>query len=203
MSRRTAALFAAACTLSIVAAPASAEGWIAGRLGLGLHAEGGSLSDSDNQAAEPLDVGGGGLQARYRVSPRWELELSVGGLDAETPELRRSIGLGTVGVLFHLNPASHWVWSVLGGVGGGDETVEMLSPGGSVVEEHTFTNRTAYLGGGIERRFGRFSLAAELRLSGIRRDDEAADGPAFAGTNSPTPREMGGGQLRLLGTFYL
>lgn len=198
--RSLAAVVLIAATLSY-APSANAEGWIRGRLGVGLHASSTSLSDPNDDGADPVELGGGGLQVRYRLAPKWELELSLGGASAETAEADREMGVASLGVLYHFNPASKWVWSVLGGIGAAGETVTIKS-NGEPATERELENGMLYLGGGLERRFGRFSIAAELRLVGISRDEEAADGPEFAGKDSPVPREMSGGQLRLMGTFY-
>lgn len=198
---RRSAVFAVILATLGYAPLASADGWVRGRLGVGVHAASTSLSDNNDESADPVELGGGGLQIRYRLAPRWELELSVGGASSETSELDREMGIGSLGVLYHFNPASRWVWSVLGGFGGAGETVT-IKVGGDAATEREFENGLIYLGGGLERRFGRFSVAAELRLVGMTRDDEAADGPEFAGKDSPVPREMSGGQLRLMGTYY-
>jgi hypothetical protein len=182
-----------------LAIPTASADWVRGRLGAGVHLASTSLADGSGD--EATDFGGGGLQIRYRLAPKWELELSLGGATAETPELDRELGVGTLGVLYHFNPSSRWVWSALGGFGGAGETVAIKS-GGEVVTERELENGLLYLGGGIERRFGRISVAAELRLVAMSRDEDAADGPEFAGKDSPVPREMSGGQLRVMGTFY-
>jgi hypothetical protein len=151
---------------------------------------------------DTIEMGGGGLQARYRLNRRWELEVSVVGTHGErgSDYLRDSSSL-TLGALFHMRPGRRWDWYLLAGVGGTRDRVS-FSKAASTAEEE-FASGHFQLGAGVERRFRRFGIAAELRVIGSRRNDEELDAVSYTpGVDGPIPAESSGGQLNLLATYY-
>jgi hypothetical protein len=171
------------------------------RWGIGFHLSGLGLS-SESVPDESFELGGAGVQLRYRLAARWELELAVQRVrgEREGDGLERDLRLGTLGVAFHLTPRSRWDVSLTAGLGGGREDVS--APAGKGMQPAAFAYAHAYLGVGLERRFDRWGLAGELRAIGLARDPDELDGPAFAGTDFPVPEESGGAQLRLAATYF-
>ena len=194
-------VLASAATMTLFSTSASAE-LVRDRLSVGIHASGGGLSDADDESAEELDVGGGGLTARYAISRRWDIELSGEGLSGESPELRRSLGIVTLAGRFRFNPTARWRWSALAGIGSADEEVELLDNDGDPILTRQFRHAVFTIGGGLERRFGRIGVSAELRVLGLVRDDEELDGPEFAGKNSLIPENSSAGELRIAAAYY-
>ena len=198
---RLAILVSATAAMTWVTADASAD-VVRDRLSIGIHASGGGIGDSDDEDAEQLDVGGAGLTARYAVSRRWDIELSAEGLVGENDELRRSLGIFTLAGRFRFNPTARWRWSMLAGLGSADEEVEVLNSAGDAILTREFRHGVVTLGGGLERRFGRVGLSAELRVMGLVLDEEELDGPEFAGKNSLIPENSTAGEVRFQATYY-
>jgi hypothetical protein len=174
-----------------------------GRWGIGFHLSGLGLA-SEAAPDESFELGGAGIQVRYRLAPRWEFELAVSRVrgERERDGLERDLRLGTLGVAFHLTPKSPWDVSLTAGFGGGREDVS--APAGKAMQPAAaaFAHAHAYVGVGLERRFRRWGLGGELRAVGLARDPDELDGPAFAGADVPVPEESSGAQLRLAATYF-
>jgi hypothetical protein len=177
------------------------------RFGVGLHLASLAIASRDNPDAEPTHLGGGGIQLRYQVTRRWELELGFATLreqDAEGMPIGPVIHTGTVGALYHMRPGRRWDWYLLGAIGGmhvGEHRDRDTNPGRAMGQ----------LGIGVERRWRRLGIGAELRAVGIAPDQTAvaqgATTPA-ARTEAPPPptederRGDGGAQFSLAATYY-
>jgi hypothetical protein len=186
---------------AVVAAPAAAP---LPRWGIGLHLASMGLAPEDSPD-DQTQFGGGGLQLRYRLAPRWQLELSVAHLREQLEdgtEGERELDTGTIAALYHFRPHARWDWYVLAGVGATADGNPDLSD-----EEREKTARAhGVLGVGVERHFGRLGIGAELRAIGIAppEDDDQAE-PAPAGMTIPTADDgkgTSGGQLTVAATFY-
>jgi hypothetical protein len=128
-----------------------------------------AIENRDNPDAEPDHMGGGGLQIRYRFARRWEAELGVDGLshhehdgddgsigrdEREGPELVST----SLAALYHFRPERRWDWYLLAGIGS-------IAPPDD--DDGDQVRGAFHLGIGIERRWRRFGLGAELRAVGI------------------------------------
>lgn len=190
-----------------VAAPAARDQ----RWGIGVHLGGVGLEprnqDGDELVegeADTIEMGAAGLQLRFKLHRRWELELAATHMAGEVGDTgaERHSGSLTLGVLFHINPDDNWIWSGLFGIGGTHDEI-MVDKAGESVTTHEFNEGHVRLGIGLERRFDRFGIAAQLFGIGFERDDEKLDGPAYEGRDGgPVPARSSGGQFLLLGNYY-
>jgi hypothetical protein len=178
------------------------------RWGIGLHLGGMGVTSErdrdDGSDADETDLGLVGLQLRFRLHRRWELELDVsamGGDLAGPGDTRRTTGAIILGGMFHINPDSRWMWSVLLGVGGARDRI-WYEKNGDEVTQAEFAEGLARLGVGFERRFDHWGLAAQLYGVGLSRDKEQLDGPDFVGRDGPVPRKSSGGLFQLVANYY-
>ncbi len=207
---RTAAL-AALClgALAIEITPAAAQPWDgAQKWGVGFHATALGLagSEQDGEADDQFALGGAGIQLRYRLNGRWELEAELDHVsgEREADGAERHVKSMLLGAMFHINPRSQWVWSVVGGMGGGRDDVEYRTFAGKQVmsNEASFAHAQLQLGVSLERRFRHIGVAAQLRAVAAGRSDDKLDGPAFEGMDEPTPRKESGGRFNIVATYY-
>lgn len=189
----------------VVEAPPSLPKW-----GIGLRMTSMTLAPENDPEAE-TEYGGGGLQLRYRLRPRWQLELSI---DHVTERLEdgemgtRQLQSATLAAQYHFRPYARWDWYALVGIGGtanGDPEISDEERRASEVGHF-------HLGAGIERRFRHFAIGAELRAVGMApHDDELEDAPQddpVQPTGMTVPTEeiertaTNGGQLTIAATYY-
>jgi hypothetical protein len=189
-----------AAPVAVVAAPELP------RWGIGLHAASMSLAPESDQEAQ-TEFGGGGFHVRYRVRPKWQLELSSAhfterledGSDGD-----RHLSSVTLAALYHFNPYARWDWYVLAGIGGTGDASE------DITDEQREASQMGHfaLGAGIERRFRRFGISAELRVIGMAPpeddEDDAPGVPTAPAMTLPAAGEepMSGGQFSIAATYY-
>ncbi len=199
--------------LSWSAGLSHADSLVEDRLSVGLYVEGGGLADSEAEAGDlsELETGGGGLDLRYRIARRWDIELSAGALEGENDSLRRSMDIVTIGARFHFNPESKWRWSLAAGIGSASETVEVFGSDvaddddrptaaavGEVIERSDeYEHVVAYFGGSVERSFGRILVTAEIRAMALGSGEDAV----ISEIGRPIPEESSGGQFRLQAAY--
>jgi len=163
------------------------------RFGVGLHATSLSTRPAGDTAVDPIERGGGGLQLRYRVAPRWELGLALDHLEAKD-QSAPALDLATLDLRFHLAPYRRWDGYLLAGIGSAaDPAQDGVKPDGQ-----------AELGAGIERRFHHLALSAELRAIRIvpHHDGAAARMEVATPTPPADPTRTVGGGLTLAATYY-
>ncbi|HLU66643.1 MAG TPA: hypothetical protein VKZ63_10225, partial [Kofleriaceae bacterium] len=171
------------------------------RLGVGLHLGGMGLSPDEDRARK-TELGGGGLHVRYRIHRRWDLQLELSHFQGEVPGamLHRHSSAVALGAMFHFNPGSDWLWSGLVGLGG---TRDDLTAGKDREEPVArLAGGLFRVGVGLERRFDRIGVAAQLYAVGHQRNDEELDGPTFAGGDGPVPARSSGGLFQLAASYY-
>lgn len=161
------------------------------RLGVGLHVASLAIANHDDPNADPTQLGGGGVQVRYRLSPRWELELGLSALrehDDDGMPTGPEMHAAELGAMFHMRPGHRWDWYLLGAIGGLHEGSRSDRSG----DDHQ-GRAMAQLGVGVEHRWNRLGLGLELRAVGLAPDDmTAGDAPTntaarTAGTQPPPP----------------
>lgn len=200
------------CTVA-VAAPAASPWWDSRRIGVGLHVGGMSVHPEGDEAAA-TDFGGGGLHVSYRIAPRWRVELRTDSMQEQLESGEpgdAQLGIVTLGAAFHLTPHRRWDWYLLAGFGGASDAREDATE----AEVEASAMGVGYLGVGVERRWGRLGVAAELRAIGLSPadDEDAAAPPAMTDARGATvpgviddgdaAREpLGGGQLTIGATYY-
>jgi hypothetical protein len=175
------------------------------RWGIGAHVGGlGVVSARDAGAEDEIGLGLVGAHLRYRLHPRWELEVDLSAMGGELSgpgDMRRTTGALILGGMFHLNPDSVWLCSVLFGVGAARDVI-WYEKNGDHRTHAEFVEGLGRVGVGLERRFDQVGIAAQLYAVGMVREDEELDGPDYVGRDGPVPEESGGGQFQLLATYY-
>jgi hypothetical protein len=175
------------------------------RWGIGAHMGGlGVVSARDADGDDGTEMGLAGVQLRYRLHRRWELELDLSAMGGELPgpgDTHRATGAVILGGMFHLNPDSRWLCSVLLGVGGARDRIWYEKNG----EHETladFVEGIGRIGFGVERRFDRWGIGAQLYAIAMARDEEELDGPDYIGRDGPVPEESSGGLFQLAASYY-
>ncbi|HVK76319.1 MAG TPA: outer membrane beta-barrel protein [Kofleriaceae bacterium] len=189
----------------VVAVPPELPTW-----GVGLRVGGLTLAPERDPDAK-TEYAVGGLQVRYRLRPRWQLELS---LDHATEKLEdgsegdRHLQGVTLAALYHFRPYARWDWYVLAGLGANADG----SPDLSDEMRRETQQGHVQIGVGVERRWGHFGLSAELRAvaMGPADDGDVKDTPTIQpapGMVVPPVAEAddegtSGGQLTLGAAYY-
>ena len=166
--------------------------------GVGVRTASMTVASSTNPNQKVALVGVG-VQARYRFSPTWSLELALESLNNDNADnfnvFQRRTSSGVIAVRYHFSPASEWDLYALLGFGGTEDEVTLVDTNGTA-QTQKFAESQVRFGGGIEYRLG-----AALGLGG---DDQAGDGPLYMGIdNGPVPAKSSGGEVNLTLTLYL
>jgi hypothetical protein len=171
--------------------------------GIGLRATSLGLRTGDDPNSEMHYVGGG-LQLRYRLNARWELELSAEHVTEQRDgqgvvEGGAELASGTLAALFHMRPYARWDWYLLAGAGGTQDGRKDLTD----EQRKASAQGHVHLGVGVERRFHHLGIAAELRAVGMAKKDDPAGAKMTdtTGTTTSDPQQSGG-QFNLAATYY-
>lgn len=144
---------------------------------------------------------GAGLQLRYRLRPRWQLELTAAHAQEQDVDaaVARHVDAAALAILFHPRPYARWDLYLLAGVGATSDGDPDLTD----AEREASRVGDVQLGAGVERRFGRIGVAAELRLLAREPADAAAAARMTDGTAAATEAQpRNGGALTLGATYY-
>lgn len=172
--------------------------------GLGLEPRNADGDELTEGSSDKIELGAAGIQLRYKLHRRWELELAATHMAGELGDTgaERHSGSLVLGVMFHINPDADWQWSGLFGIGGAHDEIS-VEKNGERVTTAEFSEGLVRLGVGLERRFDRWGIAAQLYGIGFQRDDDKLDGPAYEGRDGgPVPARSSGGEFLLLGNYY-
>jgi hypothetical protein len=157
------------------------------------------------------DFGIGQLALRYRMTRHLEIELAMAGgrqtVDGEEGEL--AVGTATLGLRYRFAPERRWNWFLGAGIGGGSIAVHDATD----EELDQATRPVVSVGAGVERRFRRFAIEAQVRFIGLgptfaesMRSERMATAPASEptppSTTNPTPGGLGGGLFTIGGSYY-
>lgn len=196
---------APAAPVLAVAAPDPLPKW-----GVGLHATSLGLA-AERTPDDQTQYAGGGLQLRYRLTPRWQLELSLDHVREQLEngdEGDRQLDATTLSALYHFRPYARWDWYLLAGIGGMTDG----DPEASDAVREASARGLIQAGVGVERRFRHLAIGAELRAVGLSpRQAAADDAPEAQPTGAPAmtvPTSvieedgLSGGQLTIAGTYY-
>ncbi|MBK9030347.1 MAG: outer membrane beta-barrel protein [Myxococcales bacterium] len=169
------------------------------RWGVGVHLASITLPDPTGMDDGGTSYGGGGLQLRYRLSPRWQLELSAAHAQEQDVDasVARQLDSVAISALYHLRPFARWDVYLVAGLGAtsdGDPDATDEARQASQMGDVRF-------GGGVERRIGKIGVGAELRaiVVGQREPDATA---RMAGAPAAAEPQRGGGALTLGATYY-
>jgi len=169
------------------------------KLGVSLRMSALGMHPSDDPEAH-TDFSGGGLAVSYRINRRWGIELAADHFTEDTEEgTPRELQAVSVSATFHLRPYRYARWDgyLIAGLG----TATAVTEGNQAPVGYG----SAHLGLGLERRFRRLGISAELRMIGMgeAKDEEAQ--PAAASRMEPRSDEergISGGQVSLAATYY-
>lgn len=144
---------------------------------------------------EAIQLGGGGLHVRWRFARGFSIELELEGVESD-PEAtyRRSHGMTTVALAWHLTPGGVWDWFVLAGIGGGQAEVSYQGADGHTMR-YRYDQTHARLAVGLERRWHRLGIGAEVGAVGMAKNG-AEEAPR------DDRMQLSGGQLNLSATYY-
>jgi len=184
---------------------------MAHRFAVGVNIGGLSVGDAENEDADPTNFRTAELSIRYRISPRFELELLMaGGRQVLEDDTDGDLAMGgvTLGARYRFRPQHAWNWWLMGGLGG------------TVIERHDSTEQQRddatrphlAFGIGVERRFRRLALHAEARMMALGPREDAqmgeTDVPVTGGMPLPPTadvqrsEELSGGTFTLGASFY-
>jgi hypothetical protein len=157
---------------------------------------------------------GGQVAIRYLLGRHFEIELQLGGgqeqLEDGMPG-NRELSEAVLGLRYRFSPHRRWNWWLMAGMG----TLAVSRVDASDEEHEAAAQSTLQFGVGVERRWRRFALQAELRAIGVKKDDEvpyaepAIDVPANTMEPLPPKDPSGidtggkkGGQFALTANYY-
>ncbi|MBA2538349.1 MAG: outer membrane beta-barrel protein [Deltaproteobacteria bacterium] len=175
---------------------------MAHRFAVGINLGAMSVTADDDVAQNETQFRTAELSIRYRATPHFELELLLSGgrqvlEDGEDGEL--AMGGGTLAARYRFRPHRAWNWWLMGGLG-----ATVIERHDSSEEARDAANRGhVAFGIGLERRFRRLALHAELRgmAMGPRSDEMETDGRGSLG-DPRTAANLSGGQFNFGASFY-
>jgi len=163
------------------------------------------------------EFGIGQLSVRYRATLHLEIEAVLGGGREQLQDGTQGdteIKTGMLALRYRFSPEHEWNWWLMGGLGG-----IQAAPHGS--DDQTFKDSErpmGQLGIGLERRWTRFALHAELAAISVgppKNNDQVVYGTGMGGiapgttTQPPTPTgtamstdNYSGGQLTIGASYY-
>jgi hypothetical protein len=190
---------------------------MARRLAVGLAVGSLSLAPQDQPDAKS-EFSISELSLRYRATLHLELEVALaGGREklADGTQGDREVNAAVAALRYRFNPERAWNWWVMGGLGG----ISVTSSQATDQERKDAQRKLGELGVGIERRFRRFALHAELRAINVAEDQNQGQPvkttyvmPGSGGMQPPPPppppgigmpsSAQSGGQLTIGASFY-
>ncbi|MBX3156712.1 MAG: hypothetical protein KF773_11970 [Deltaproteobacteria bacterium] len=185
------------------AAPVAPAAPPAYRFAVGLGIGGMGIAPTEDPEAK-TDFSIGELALRYRATRHLELEVAIAGgrqtVDGEEGEL--AVGTFSAGARWRFAPERRWNWFVAAGLG-----AATIARHDATAEQRDATARPiGHVGVGVERRFRRLALQAELRLVGLGPvvvEDRADTAMSRAPVPAPaSPGELAGGRFTLGGSYY-
>ena len=103
--------------------------------------------------------------------------------------------------MFHINPDSQWLWSVLLGIGVARDEV-WYEKGDEHITQAEFAEGVARMGIGLERRFGSWGLAAQLYGVGMSATRRSSTGRPTSAAMARFPEKSSGGMFQLVANWY-
>jgi hypothetical protein len=162
------------------------------RWGVGLRGSAQKISGEGDAPGHEVQLAGGGLQGRWRMTPRFGLELTLEGFGGAKGEAFQREG-GAIGLsgMLHLTVDGPWDLYLLLGAGTRTDTVKLAET------EAEFKQTFVAAGVGLEYLWTHFGVGAELRAVAYHREDAEDAGPS-----DPIPAKAAGAQLTITATYY-
>lgn len=191
--------------------PVMANRWA---VGINLGAFSVAPKDATNDS-QTTDFRTSELSIRFRASPHLELELLLNGgrqVNKDNTDGDLAMGGGTLGLRYRFAPEHAWNWWLMAGLG-----ATVIERKDSTQDERDAAERPHMAFGiGLERRFRRFALQAELRglALGPRKDASDNIAPPMATpvdgsmplppapTAAPQGDQLSGGTFTIGASFY-
>jgi hypothetical protein len=195
-------------TAPVVVAPAPHEiEPMRHRFAVNLNVGGFSVAPEDAPEGSETSFNIAELALRFRATRRLEIFLAfTGGRQVLEDDMEGDLAtdMVTLGVRFNFRPEHRWNWYLMAGFGSTliahHETPEEL--------RDDLRRGHGMFGIGVERRWHRFALQAELRGVGIEEREDAytiqpeiVDGSGTT-ADAMSTEELGGGQFTLGASFY-
>lgn len=171
------------------------------RWAVGLNLGAMSLTVDGDESATETQFSTGELSIRYRATPRFELELLLSGgrqvlEDGEEGDL--AMGGGTLAVRYRFRAEQRWNWWLMGGLG-----MTVIERAESTEEQRDAAGRAhVAFGIGLERRFHRFAIHAELRGVAMGAREDAMEVLPQRTLDPRTAENLSAGQFNVGASFY-
>ena len=171
------------------------------RWAVGLNLGGMSLTADDDETGTETQFRTGELSIRYRATPHFELELLLSGgrqvlEDGEDGDL--AMGGGTLAARYRFRAEQRWNWWLMGGLG-----MTVIERHDSTEEQRSSAGRPhVAFGIGLERRFNRFAIHAELRGVAMGPREDEMDVVPQRTLDPRTAQNLSAGQFNLGASFY-
>lgn len=171
------------------------------RWAVGLNLGGMSLTVDDDATGTETQFRTGELSIRYRATPHFELELLLSGgrqvlEDGEDGEL--AMGGGTLAARYRFRAEHRWNWWLMGGLG-----MTVIERASSTKEQRDSAGRAhVAFGIGLERRFNRFAIHAEMRGMAMGPREDEMDVLPQRTVDPRTAQNLSAGQFNLGASFY-
>ncbi len=140
------------------------------RLSIGLGISHTSLAPHSNPD-NTTEFAGGQVAIRYLFRRHFEIELQLGGgteqLEDGSPG-NRELSEVVVGLRYRFSPQRRWNWWLMAGMG----SLAVTRVGATDDEVDNAFQSTLQFGVGLERRWRRFAIQAELRAVGVKKNDD-------------------------------
>jgi hypothetical protein len=159
------------------------------------------------------EFAGGQVAIRYLFGRHLEIELQLGGgteqLEDGSPG-SRELSEAVVGLRYRFSPQRRWNWWLMAGMG----SLAVTRVDAYDDETDDASQSTLQFGVGLERRWRRFAIQAELRAVGVKKNDDVmyAEPVAYpTNTMQPPPYDdksaidtggKKGGQFALTANYY-
>ena len=174
----------------------------------------GSLTLAPHNAPdERTQFGLGMLAVRWRPFRHLELELALaGGNESSKDDMGdggRDVSEALLGLRWRFNPHKKWNLWLMAGVG----SISIAPQGATQEQRDALHQSTLQFGGGLERKWRHFAIAAELRAVGVAPIENKDETPPLMGTiggapatttttDTTTADGWSGAQLLISGNYY-
>ncbi|CAN5919070.1 hypothetical protein BH11MYX2_BH11MYX2_35400 [soil metagenome] len=166
------------------------------RFSIGLNLAGTELKS--DASGDTVGFSGVSFALRYRATQHLELEAEFGGgressrngVDEDMGSSELAMGFGTLAARYRFTPWDHWNWWLLGGVG-----ATTIAPHDASDQQISDSYRAHFAYGiGMEYRFVRFAIQAELRGYALGQTSQEMTADADP--------QLSAGSFSLGGNFY-